>query len=291
MQTITNGILRVSVKEAGAELCSIYDCRREMEYMWQPGHEIWDHSSLLLFPNPGRISRDRTIIDGKVYPATMHGFAKDSTFAVVSNTGDMLEMELRPTDFSRQYFPYDFRLRVIFRLEGEKLVQEFRVSCEDDKPMHFCLGAHPGFYLPLELGESGNDYILRFDRPQHIDRLGLQKGTNLLNGERTPYLYDETDVQLSEDYFNNGSLLLEGVAAESVTLLSTKSGRYVKMGIEGFPYMCLWGNGYKNFMMCIEPWCGTSDLADTDHVWETKLGIEHVNPGEEFVRTLTFEVG
>lgn len=157
--------------------------------------------------------------------------------------------------------------------------------------MHFCIGAHPGFYLPLELGESGNDYIIRFDRPQNMNHLQLEKGTNLLTGEKKPFLQGETDVQLSEDYFNNGSLLLDGVEADSVTLLSKKSGHYVKMGIKGFPYMCLWGNAARNYMICIEPWCGTSDMANHDHIWEHKLGIEHVDAGEEFVRALTFEVG
>ena len=44
-------------------------------------------------------------------------------------------------------------------------------------------------------------------------------------------------------------------------------------------------------IMCIEPWCGVSDLAGTDHVWETKLGIESVDVGDVFERTMTFRVG
>lgn len=291
MQTITNGKIRVTVDELGAELKSIYSLEREMEYMWQPGNEIWDHSSLLLFPHPGRISCDRIIVDGKVYPTTMHGFAYTSKFTVVNKTEDSLTMELRANDATRRSFPYEFCLRVDFTLEGETLTQKFTVTSDDGKTMYFCLGAHPGFYLPLVLGESGDDYILRFNCPQHIDQLQLQKGTNLLTGEKVPYLYDATDVQLNDSYFNNGSLLLSGVEADYVTLMSKKSGHYVRMGIQNFPYMCLWGNAVKNYMICIEPWCGTSDLMDTDHIWEHKLGIEKVAPGEEFVRTLTFEVG
>ena len=291
MQTITNGKLSVSVDELGAELRSIYSHEREMEYMWQPGLETWDHSSLLLFPNPARICHDRTIIGGKIYPATMQGFAKDSVFEVENKKEDSMEFVLRANERTRRYFPFEFCLRVVFRLEGEKLIQEFHVSCEGDKTMYFGLGAHPGFYMPLVLGETGDDYIIRFDRPQHINHLQLQEGSRLLTGEKTPYLYDATDVQLCEGYFNNGPMLLDGVDADSVMLLSKKSGRYVKLGIKGFPYMCLWGNPYKNFLMCIEPWCGTTDLVDTDHIWETKPGYEHVEPGEEFVRVLTFEVG
>lgn len=63
------------------------------------------------------------------------------------------------------------------------------------------------------------------------------------------------------------------------------------MGIRNFPYMCLWGVGSKMQILCIEPWCGMSDLTHTDHVWETKLGIEKAEVGETFVRTLTYRVG
>ncbi len=74
MLTIENDRLRVRVKELGAELCGIYSKEHDTEYMWQPGYEIWDHSCLTLFPNNGRIYKDRTVIGGRVYPATMkHG--------------------------------------------------------------------------------------------------------------------------------------------------------------------------------------------------------------------------
>ncbi len=289
--TLQNRHLRAQIRDLGAELTSLYSLDRDMEYLWQPGYEIWDHSSLLLFPNPGRISRDRTIIDGIIYPATLHGFAKDCVFTPIRQERALLELELRPTAYTRRYFPYEFCLRVVFRLEEDKLVQEFRVSCQDSRTMYFCLGAHPGFYLPLELGESGADYLLRFDRPQQLERMELQAGTSLLTGRCTPYLQHATDIPLREDFFNSGSVLLRGVTADSITLLSTKSGRYVRMGIGNAPYLCLWGNAHKNYMICLEPWWGVSDLADTDHVWETKLGIQSVEPGGEYVRTLTFEVG
>ena len=291
MFTLENKFLRIRVDQLGAELKGLYSKEQKREYLWQPGHEIWDHSSLILFPNPARICRDRAIIGGEVYPATMHGFAYKSEFEVESQTGSCLELVLRASEETRRYFPYAFRLHVVFRLEGRVLVQQFRVTTEDEEMMYFSLGAHPGFYLPLVLGESGNDYILHFDRPQNLHQLELQKGTSLLTGKRTMYLENSSDIPLREDFFNNGSVLLSGMKADCITLKSEKSGHYMKMGIQNFPYMCLWGNPYKNAMICIEPWCGVSDLADTDHVWEKKLGIESVKPGEQFIRTLSFEVG
>lgn len=291
MQYLENDKLKIQVKELGAELCSIYSKTLDKEFMWQPGLEIWDHSSLILFPNPGRISRDRTIIGGKEYPATMHGFAWRRQFTVIENTGDMLVMELHSDEATRQSFPYEFTLRISFVLNDDKMIQKMDVVNKDEKTMYFCLGAHPGFYFPIILGETGDDYIIRFDREQNISRLLTQRGTMLLTGERVPYLTGCKDIQLSENYFDLGSHLLEGVDADTVTLLSKKSGHFVEMGIVGFPYMCLWGNAYKNAMICIEPWCGTSDMMNTDHVWETKLGIEHADAKTTFSRELSFRVG
>ena len=291
MVTIENDQLKVRIKELGAELCGIYSKVLNLEYMWQPGFEIWDHSSLTLFPNNGRIYKDRTIIGGKVYPATMQGFAKTQLFSVAENTGDKVVLELQANSKTRRYFPYEFTLRIVYALLNDRLDVTFSVVNHGTEPMYFCLGMHPGFYLPLVLGESTEDYIIRFNRKQNIRRRVNEQTTMLLTGESKPYLVDETDIALNDNMFNNGSHLLEGVNAESVTLLSTKSGRFVKMGIEGFPYLCLWGNAIRPYLVCIEPWCGTSDFIDTDHIWEKRPGILCAPAQGEEKRTISFCVG
>ena len=275
----------------GAELQGIYAKKTKIEYMWQPGHEIWPHHSMLLFPSPGRVADDRTIIGGKVYPATMHGFANDMKFEVLEVDDVHLVMELSASEATRRFFPYEFRLQVEFLLKEDVLHQIFRVINEDDKRIYFSLGAHPGFYCPIVLGEKAEDYELRFDAPQNIHQLELQENTRLLTGCSTPYLQNETTIPLGNDFFNDGPKLFDGVKADTITLQSKKSGHYVEIGIKDFPYLCLWGVGTRMSIICIEPWCGVSDLADTDHVWETKLGIESVDVGDVFERRLTFRVG
>jgi len=63
------------------------------------------------------------------------------------------------------------------------------------------------------------------------------------------------------------------------------------MGIAGFTDLCLWGAPTQMSIIAIEPWIGTSDRFDTDHVWERKPGIQQVAVGEEKIHTLTFRVG
>ena len=288
---LENEFIKIEVAPIGAELQSLYSKKTEMEYLWQPGGDTWPHHSMLLFPNPGRIAGDRTIIGGKVYPATMHGFANDMDFEVLEADDEHILLQISATEETRKTFPYEFRLQIEFTLEAGTVVQKFRVINDDNKKVYFSLGAHPGFYCPIAIDESGEDYSLEFDSPQKINLLELEDETRLLTGKRIPYLRGEKEIPLHDHYFDDGPKLLDGVQAEYITLKSKKSGHFVCLGIKDFPYMCLWGVGSRMSIMCIEPWCGTSDLADTDHVWESKLGIESVDVGGIFERTLTFDVG
>lgn len=289
---LENDKLKVGVATLGAELQSIYSKVTEKEYMWQPGTEIWSAHSILLFPNPGRIAHDRTVIGGKVYPATMHGFAKDMEFACTEASTEKVVLELAANDATKFFIPYEFIFRVIFELKGEILEQRFEVVNKDTKDVYFCLGAHPGFYCPIELNESGDDYVLRFDPPQSFNRTETEAGTRLLTGKKTPVeLENGTDMFVGEKFFNDDPKLFSDIKADTITLLSKKSGRFVEMGIKDFPFMCLWGVPDKMQILSIEPWCGTSDLTNTDHVWETKLGIEKAEVGGTWTRTLTFRVG
>ena len=288
---LKNDELTVRVCNVGAELTGLYSHRTETEYLWQPGGETWPHSSLLLFPNPGRIAQDRTVIGGKVYPAMMHGFASTMPFTCTAHTDTRLVLELTANDYTRRYYPYEFCLAVEFLLEGDRLTQHFHVINRDEKPLYYCLGAHPGFYCPIGLNEPAEDYALVFDRPQDLNLLHMQENTRLVTGEKTPYLQGETRIPLGDRFFDNGPMLFDGMDAGTVTLRSEKSGRFVEFGIRGFPYLCLWGVPTKMSLIAIEPWIGTSDRVDTDHVWETKPGVQRAEVGTEGLHTLTFRVG
>ena len=288
--SIQNEALTVRVNAVGAELTGLRSRKTGLEYLWQPGGEIWPHSSLLLFPNPGRIAHDRILVEGKVYPAMMHGFASEKTFTCLDKTDTRLLLELKADDHTRRYYPYAFSLQVEFLLEGDRLVQHFHVTDRDGKPMYYCLGAHPGFYCPIGLGEPAEDYALVFDRPQSIFLRQMQENTRLTTGVTAPFLEGST-IPLHDRFFDGGPMLLGGVEADTITLRSEKSGRFVELGIQGFPELCLWGMPTQMSLIAIEPWIGTSDRVDTDHVWEHKPGIQCLEAGETRTHTLTFRVG
>ena len=288
---LENEKLRIRVCTLGAELQSVYSKETDLEYIWQPGTETFAHHTMLLFPNPGRIAHDRIIVGGKVHPAMMHGFANDMEFSVVEYNNERILLELGATDYTRRYYPYEFRFQVEFTLENDKVLQHFYVINDDTKPVYYCLGAHPGFYCPIELSESGDDYSLVFNRPQMLRQMELENHTRLLTGNFAICLNNETEIPLSEHFFDNGPRLYSNMDAETITLQSKKSGRFMELGISGFDNLCLWGAPGKMSVICIEPWIGTSDRTDTDHVWETKPGVKRIEVGEVGKHLMTFRVG
>lgn len=289
--TLKNDRLSVAVSTLGAELQSLYSLDTQTEYLWQPGGETWPHHSLLLFPNPGRIAHSRTIIGGKVYPAMMHGFASQMEFPLSEQTEEKLVLSLNANDFTRKFFPYEFRLEVEFLLDGDRLIQNFRVVNLDEKPVYYCLGAHPGFYCPIDLTESADNYVLDFDPPQNLNLLQMEENTRLLTGEEKPCLVEESRMPVGDHFFDNGPMIFGNMDAETITLRSTQSGRFVEFGVKGFPYLCLWGVPTKMSILAIEPWIGVSDRTDTDHIWEHKPGIQMVDVGNTAAHSLTFRVG
>ena len=289
--TLQNQSFSIRVARKGAELQSLYSRTLNREYLWQPGAETWNQHSLLLFPNAGRISRDRVFIRGREYPMTMHGFAKDSDFTPVFLSEDRLTLCLTDTPESLSRFPCPFSLTVDYRLEEDRVVEELLVKNPGTVPLSFGLGLHPGFYCPIDLEEGADDYLLRFDTPQNLFQVVLDPITRLCTHERRLVLSGETDIPLFEGFFDKGPFPLENCKIAKITLLSKKSGRFLEMGAEGFPVFTFWGNPGQISLICIEPWCGRSDDIDSDHIWEHKPGNVCLSPGETWSRQVWYRLG
>jgi len=224
---LENQYLSVRVASRGAELQSIYSKEFKREYIWQAAAETWNSHSLLLFPTAGRIARNRIFVRGKEYPMAMHGFAKDMEFYLVEKSEERLLIEITNTEETMRQFPYKFRFQVEFSLEGKSVAVRFRVINEDEDSMSFGFGAHPGFYCPIVLGESADDYKLEFDRPQTINKIHLEANTRLCTHERSTMIPQSTEIPLTEQFFNGGPIMSEGYDAKFVRLVSKKSGHFI----------------------------------------------------------------
>ena len=288
--TIENEYLRIKVKTKGAELCGIFSKSLDTEFMWQPDLKIWDHSSLFLFPNTARIKDWKAIIRGREYPQLMQGFCRDSEFDVIRQDASSVELALDSCEESRRHLPYEYRLRVVFELTDDALLQTVTVTNDDEGDMYFGMGFHPGFALPLGDG-SASDHILRFSKPQTVFRYGLCEGSKLSSGQDEAFLADSPFLRLEEGVFDRGAIVCGGFDTDTVTIVSEKSGLFVEMGVKGFSDIAFWGNPGVPRLCCIEPWITVSDRVDSDRIWETKPGQIRLSPGSSFSVRLSYRAG
>jgi len=160
LYTLKSSHMTVTVNSRGAELWSLM--RDGNEYLWQGDPDYWSGRAPVLFPICGRLYGGKYRYAGQEYCLPIHGFAKDSEFAVTA-AEDALTCVLEADDATRAVYPFDFRLTVVYRLKNDRTLRvESTVTNTGKGELPFSLGAHPGFRVPLREGERFEDYYLRF---------------------------------------------------------------------------------------------------------------------------------
>lgn len=79
---LDNGVLRVRVARAGAELASIVRNDTGIEYLWSGDPAFWPRRAPVLFPIVGRLRGDAFSHGGTRYRLPQHGFARDRRFEI-----------------------------------------------------------------------------------------------------------------------------------------------------------------------------------------------------------------
>jgi galactose mutarotase-like enzyme len=289
MFSLENQNLQISIHPKGAELQRIFHKGWGQEYLWDGDPAFWGRHSPLLFPIVGALKGNTYFYEGNAYTLPRHGFARDREFAMESQTADGISFLLHSDGSTRQVFPFDFALRVIYRLKSEGLTVTYRVdNPSSTEPLLFSIGGHPAFRVPLVAGTDYGDYCLEFDQEETAPRWPISK-EGLIELEPQPLLDETRWLPLSKELFARDALVLKQLRSESVALRSVRTERGLKMTFAGFPYLGVWAAPNADFV-CIEPWCGIADSVDTDQQWTHKEGINRLAPGGTFERTWTLHL-
>lgn len=270
--SIENDYLSVKVNSIGAELSSLYSKVLNREFIWQPGAEIFPNQAKNLFPNVGMVNLERFLICGKEYPASQHGVVKNMEFAVSEITHDKIVFEVCSEPELKRYLPYDFTFKIEFKIEDDTLIQTYIVDNHAYEDMYFGVGAHTGFYCPISLMEKAEDYILQFENQEFLTEIIREPVNSLRTGETKKWELTDSRLQLSDYFFDDGAKIFTDFTRKEVRLLSKKSGLFVDIDFEDFPYCTLWSRKGPLYYICIEPWCGLPDSVDTNHIFEEKEG-------------------
>lgn len=272
MHTIKNKFLQVSVKETGAELCSIKSVNSGKEYVWQANPEVWSSHAPNLFPVIGCLKDGGFLYQEQEYKCPKHGFVRNNkNVKLVERTENSLTFRLLYSEDSLKIYPFKFEFNIKYLLKENKLNVEHMIFNKGDNTMLFSLGGHPGFNCPINANESYSDYFLEFQEAETAETWRVQE--NGLIGKETVPVFDEPKIiNLHPHLFDEDALIFKNLNSKKVSLKSRKSKQVLSMIFNDFPYLGIWAKPKADYV-CIEPWIGIADSVDSDRNFETKEGL------------------
>lgn len=285
---LQNEHYRVAVQDAGAELTSFRDLATDLEYIWTADPAVWPRHAPVLFPVVGKLPDGQYRYEGKTYGLPQHGFARDETFALVSQTSQSLTFALSSFEKTLARYPFPFLLEIAYSLTGNSLETAYRVKNTGSGDMYFSIGAHPGFRCPLLPGEHFEDYYLDFEKPETVSRYLLDEG--LQNGRRQAVMLGQQRLPLRYELFQQDAIVLKDLASQRISLRTPLHGHGLDFEFRGYPYFGIWTKGPGAPFICLEPWYGiASRVGDSGELME-KEGIICLAAGASFACSYTIRV-
>lgn len=277
---IENDVLRAEFNSFGAELKSVKN-KAGFEFIWQAG-EIWPKSAPILFPIIGTLKNHQYQWKGETYPMTHHGFARDSEFVVLHQSAHSICFLLSTFEEpSKENYPFTFHFLVTYTLDGNQLIQRFRVINKGEDAMPFSVGAHPAFnLLPDE------KYHLAFQKKENAKSYTITNG--LISNEMRDVIHNENIISIEKHTFDEDALVFENLQSDEITLSNESGSHQVKVSIHQMPFLGIWAKPNAPFV-CIEPWCGIADFETSNGTIEDKKGIQILPSGEEFCAEFLME--
>lgn len=271
--TISNSILKASIKHAGAELFSIKD-NQSNEYIWEGNPDFWGKHSPVLFPIVGTLKNNTYTINEKEYHLPRHGFARDMDFELIEKTESKAVFSLKSSQETFAKYPFEFELQLIYTLSENALELEYRVINNGKEKMPFSIGAHPAIALP----DNFENYAFQFEKEENLKYYLLE---NDLISSKTKVLETKNNViPLNYELFKNDALIFKTLESKSLTILNN-SKPYVKVDYYDFPSLGIWTKENAPFV-CIEPWLGYSDTDQNTGDLYNKEGILTLEENKNF---------
>jgi galactose mutarotase-like enzyme len=268
---ISNGLVTARISHKGAELYSLYNHALQLEYMWGADPRFWPKTSPVLFPVVGALKGGYFLFRNKRFELPRHGFAREQVFEVETEEISKAVFVLRSNEETLKNYPFSFELRLIYELNEFGLEVTYEVSNTANEKMYFSIGGHPAFKVPLIEGTRYEDYFLKFQKKEKIDRWPVAS-EGLIGNHPTPMLDDEDVLPLTRELFYEDAIVLKGLRSTVISIRSHKHSHGLDFSFPGFPLFGIWASRDADFV-CLEPWCGIGDSVNHDQQIQHKEGI------------------
>ena len=281
---LENERLRATIADAGAELISVYDKKRQTERIWTGEASVWNRHAPILFPFVGKVTEGKYRIGGREFAMpTQHGFARDREFICVGESGASVKHLLTADDWTRARYPYDFRLTVAHELAENRLRVAWTVENAGAERMCFGIGGHPGFLVPP--GTRKEDCRIAFPGADALCYIGTSKAGFALPEKKT--LRPEDGLVNYQDDIPD-TWIFEDAQVKQVGIAAPDGELYALLHCEQFPMLAVWANP-KGPFICLEPWFGRTDDEGFAGTIDQKKGMLFLDGGEKKEISYTIE--
>ncbi|MCM3601664.1 aldose 1-epimerase family protein [Robertmurraya korlensis] len=283
MITVENEWLKVEIESHGAEVRKVKHKKNGLDYMWTGDNKYWGRVSPVLFPIVGRLKDDQYQIHDQTYKMSQHGFLRDVEFHILEQTATNAAFMFESAGRFSEVYPYEFKAIIRYMLKGDSLIVHWEIVNENEKEMHFAIGAHPAFKIPLLENETIEDYQLHFTPAVGKNVIEYELQNSLLKEKGS--VNEIGTLPLTNSLFACDALVYSNI--DKITLVSKKSSHGVEVLFEDFPFVGIWSKYIPEDdsiapFVCIEPWYGVADTYDTTGNFSEKFGNNKLEPGNTF---------
>lgn len=283
--TLKNDQLEVTINSLGAEIWSIK--HDGLERLWQGDPNVWAHRAPNLFPFIGRLINDQYDLNGTTITGRMHGLVNDREFEVEQESDTCVRFVTASDEWTRERHPFDWRLTIQVKLEGNVIVKSHTVENLTDGELLYEMGGHEAYATCLYEGETMDDYYVQFQDMDAMEYFTMdEKG--ILGVPKHVMPLEQGRLFTTPEQAQIDTYVLENVPGNAVELKSTKNDRSVRVEFSGFPFLGMWTiAGHSPRYLCIEPWTTLPDAHFVSRELGERPGIRKLAAGETETTTYT----
>lgn len=288
---LKNEKLILCMESLGAEMVSLKDNQTGQEYLWNGDEKYWKRSSPILFPCVGSMKNKEYIYKDNKYSMPQHGFARDMEFTCISENADEIWFSVNANPETRACYPFEFGLKIGYRLTDNQVVVMWKVTNGGKKKMHFSIGGHPAFLCPLKDGERQDEYSIWLDTKSDGVLYSKVNENALMYNTRNELRLHNGRYVLKKGFFDEGAYIIEDYQVQKVALVDPDNNPYITVAFAA-PVVGIWSPEKKDApFVCIEPWYGRCDRETFEGTLKEREWGNKLKSGEVFERSYTITVG
>ncbi|CAM1346660.1 aldose 1-epimerase family protein [Tenacibaculum insulae] len=289
MVILENEYLKIEINTLGAEISKIYSKKTNLNYLWNGDASFWKRHAPILFPIVGKLKENTYKIDDEKYQLPQHGFARDTSFTVLTKNDTKVTFQLLYSTKTIAKYPYKFSLQICYELKDSQLSVSYKVVNLDNQTIYFSIGAHPAFNCPLIENTSFNDYFIEFEKEETPTQLFLNPKTGFRNNASKKVNLGQK-IDLSYDLFTSfDTLIYKGITSKTVSLKSKKHAHGIHLHFPDWKYLAFWTKETGTPFICIEPWMGISDSDDSNQILKDKTGMLNLAETKTYENSYSFD--